>query len=246
MKLRIKEARERAGLSQKQLAEYLNIKPNTFSGYETGAHDPKSNILMEIAKLCNTTVDYLLCLVDNPNIDKGVRDQISFKERLLVEKYRQLDKYSQKAVDAVVAIELERCNCVKINTGVYNQPIKHYSTPYYDLPVSAGTGEFLDSEHYTIVELTEEPPRGANFMVRVSGDSMEPTYHDGDKLFIKQQHDVEIGEIGIFMIDGDVYVKELAEDGLISHNEKYSKIQFHEYNNIRCYGKVLGVCTEEI
>lgn len=62
MEFRIKEARERVGLSQKDLAKALNIKPTTFNGYETGAHDPKSDVLVAIAKACNTSVDFLLGL----------------------------------------------------------------------------------------------------------------------------------------------------------------------------------------
>lgn len=62
MEFKIKEARERMGMSQKDLAAALNIKPTTFNGYETGAHDPKSSVLAEIAKVCNTSVDFLLGL----------------------------------------------------------------------------------------------------------------------------------------------------------------------------------------
>lgn len=62
MNFRIKEARQAANLTQRQLAEMLGIKDATLSGYEIGAHDPKSNTLIEIARVCNTTVDYLLGL----------------------------------------------------------------------------------------------------------------------------------------------------------------------------------------
>ncbi len=71
MEFRIKEARERVGLSQKALAKVLGIKPTTFNGYETGAHDPKSDVLAEIAKACDTTVDYLLGLTENPYKEKN-------------------------------------------------------------------------------------------------------------------------------------------------------------------------------
>ena len=62
MKFYIKEARTAAKMTQKQLADILGITDATLSGYETGAHDPKSNMLVEIAKICNTTTDYLLGL----------------------------------------------------------------------------------------------------------------------------------------------------------------------------------------
>lgn len=60
MLFRIKEARKKANLTQKELAEKLGIKVSTLSGYEIGAHDPKSNTLTEIARICNTTTDFLL------------------------------------------------------------------------------------------------------------------------------------------------------------------------------------------
>ena len=60
MVFRIKEARKAAKLTQKELAEKLGIKVSTLSGYEIGAHDPKSNTLSQIAQIGNTPVDFLL------------------------------------------------------------------------------------------------------------------------------------------------------------------------------------------
>ena len=60
MKLHIKEARVQAGLSQKDLARMIGVAPSTFNGYESGNHDPKSDLLIKIAKACNVSVDFLL------------------------------------------------------------------------------------------------------------------------------------------------------------------------------------------
>lgn len=60
MKFQIKEARVQAGFSQKQLAEIIGVAPSTFNGYESGNHDPKSDLLIKIAQACNVTVDFLL------------------------------------------------------------------------------------------------------------------------------------------------------------------------------------------
>lgn len=60
MTFRIKEAREQAGYSQKELAEIIGVAPNTFHGYESGKHDPKSELLAKIAQACNVTVDFIL------------------------------------------------------------------------------------------------------------------------------------------------------------------------------------------
>lgn len=67
MKFYIKEAREQARYSQKQLAEIIGVAPNTFHGYESGKHDPKSDQLIKIARACNVTVDYLMGLSDDPH-----------------------------------------------------------------------------------------------------------------------------------------------------------------------------------
>lgn len=60
MEFRIKEAREQAGFSQKELAHIIGVAQNTFHGYESGKHDPKSDLLIKIAQACNVTVDFLL------------------------------------------------------------------------------------------------------------------------------------------------------------------------------------------
>ena len=60
MKFFIREAREAAGLNQTELAKIIGVAPNTLNGYESGKHDPKSELLVKIAQACNVTVDYLL------------------------------------------------------------------------------------------------------------------------------------------------------------------------------------------
>ena len=60
MKFLIKEARERKGYTQIELAKMLNIAGSTLAGYESGDHDPKSITLSKIAQICDVSVDYLL------------------------------------------------------------------------------------------------------------------------------------------------------------------------------------------
>ena len=72
---------------------------------------------------------------------------------------------------------------------------------------------------------------------------MEPTLHDGDTIWVQQQPTLENGEIGVFFLDGNAYVKELRRTpegvSLISHNEKYKPIKIHEYDESKIYGKVV-------
>jgi transcriptional regulator with XRE-family HTH domain len=102
MKFFIKEARERAGISQAQLAESIGVNATTLSGYETGRHDPKSDTLILIAKVCSTTVDYLLGT--EPVQSNPTQNSLDFAR-----KYEALDEWGKRAVDAIMDIETRRC-----------------------------------------------------------------------------------------------------------------------------------------
>ena len=113
---------------------------------------------------------------------------------------------------------------------------------YYSLSASAGTGNFLDSdlaEELLVPESAEAEQ--ADFVISVSGDSMEPTYHDGDKVFVEKCDAVDVGEVGIFVVNGDSYIKELGSKCLISHNEKYKPIRIGENDSVYCCGRVIGI-----
>ena len=115
--------------------------------------------------------------------------------------------------------------------------------PLYSLAVSAGTGQFLDGEDYEMVEVGAEVPDGSHFGVRVSGDSMEPRFHNGQTVWVRQQRSLMTGEIGIFLYDGNAYLKQLvALDGRValhSLNPRYADIPISDALPLRVLGKVL-------
>lgn len=60
--MRIKDLREDADITQSQLAEYLHIKQNTYSQYETEQRQLPLDVLIKLAKYFNTSTDYILGL----------------------------------------------------------------------------------------------------------------------------------------------------------------------------------------
>ena len=122
-------------------------------------------------------------------------------------------------------------------------PVYLRSLPLYSLAVSAGTGQFLDGEDYEMVEVGVEVPDGANFGVRVAGDSMEPEFHDGQTVWVRQQRSLMTGEIGIFLYDGNAYLKQLValEHSMALHslNPAYSDIVISPELPLRVLGKVV-------
>lgn len=63
---RLKKLREKRGWTQQDLADHLNISRNTVAGYESKGKIPREDTLVTIAKLFNTSTDYLLGTTDDP------------------------------------------------------------------------------------------------------------------------------------------------------------------------------------
>lgn len=111
----------------------------------------------------------------------------------------------------------------------------------YDLPVSAGTGVYLDESRAEEILIPDiDKTKEADYALRISGNSMEPRYHDGDVLLIQNCDSVEVGEMGIFILDGSGYFKIFGGDRLISFNAQYQDILLKDFSEIICTGRVVG------
>lgn len=62
--MRIKDLREDADITQKEIADYLRIKQNTYSQYENGQRQLPLDALIKLAKYFKTSTDYILELTD--------------------------------------------------------------------------------------------------------------------------------------------------------------------------------------
>ena len=126
----------------------------------------------------------------------------------------------------------------------------HYTEmPVSYLSVSAGPGEFLDEGGFETVAFPEHLiPAGAEFGVRVGGDSMEPVYKDGQIVWARRCNTLRFGDVGIFFYDGCGYLKAYSErddgDGghrpvLVSYNRRYEPISVLPEQEFRIFGRVL-------
>lgn len=62
--MRLRELREDSDLTQKALADYLHIRQNTYSQYETGVRQLPLEALIQLALYYHTSTDYLPGLTD--------------------------------------------------------------------------------------------------------------------------------------------------------------------------------------
>ena len=162
---------------------------------------------------------------------------ISSSELEHIKKFRSLDSYGKKQVNAVLNNEYTRVQEQSMQIEEESAPYTYAKTEYLT-GLSAGTGLFVFDDIPTQIVDVPEEFKSADFVIGVSGDSMEPTFRDGDRVAVIKQKVLHPGDIGVFMIDGNGYIKELGHNVLISHNSKYDPIPFTE--SICCIGRVLG------
>ena len=67
----------------------------------------------------------------------------------------------------------------------------------FHLKASAGTGQYLDSDAYDIIEVGDEVSSLADFGITIAGNSMEPQFINGQTVWVHSQEHLNNGEIGI-------------------------------------------------
>ena len=158
-------------------------------------------------------------------------DRADEKDRLLT--HTVLDKYD--SMENVTAI-----NTKSRNAGGFVE------FDVYDEPAAAGLGNYLDApqshrEQFPSIIV----PKGADFGIRISGNSMEPMVSDGSTVFVRQTMTVESGRVGIFVLNGASYCKQLIVDRankqvrLHSLNPDYEDIIVTPADTLVTIGQVL-------
>lgn len=269
---KIKALRKVRHMTQKELAEKCGMFDSAVRKYESGRLNPKRERLHKFANALN--IPTALFDIDDVSfqqaLDSGVDEfcdmmfahdeaflygtaqceppayfgtshDIDDDELDYIKKYRSLDDYGKKVIDSILSIEHERCSAIQPEQ---DKP-EIISIKFAYLPASAGLGIDLSEENYKMLDVRATAlTRSADFAVKVSGDSMEPTYSDGDILLVENMP-ISKGDIGIFILNGDGYVKEFGGDRLISHNSKYPDIKLSEHDVIMCPGRVIGKLDDD-
>lgn len=242
IKNRIKEARLKNNLTQEQLARLIGVAKSTVTGYEKGTSEPNIDTLARIMSVLNIDANYLW----QDETDFPI--SVSYDEMEIIEKFRNLDSYGRKAVTYILDVEHERTQTVKEATVPPVQSSTAIKLVNYYHSASAGSGIFiLGNENVDTLKLPDSPEnKKVDYAITVSGDSMEPDYHDGDIVLVSQKSEMCYGDVGIFIVDGSAYIKEYGEHALISRNPFYGNIAVSEYGNIVCMGKVIGKLNDKL
>lgn len=219
----LRTLRETAKLSQIEVAKWLSeqykeTKSRAVSAWEVGDAVPGSMYLLYLCELYRVH-DVLGVFMDKSGLnEEGIRK---------LQEYAMLLEASGQYTDAPAAA-LSEPRTLKL----------------YNIPASAGTGQFLDSDDWEPIEADGAVPASADFAVYVSGDSMLPRFTNGQVVWVHGQPTIESGEFGVFFYDGESYIKKFVrnEDGifLVSLNRAYEPIDVTHSNDLEVFGKVVG------
>ena len=251
---RIKKIKSERKITNERLSELTGIPLGTLSKILAGISDsPKLANIVAIADALGCTLDYIVSgITENNNNYTLLSDEIE-----LIEDIRALDAHSLELVKMVVSKELERGTqsakerpTVVISKGEVSKKMGYMgasssfarrNVPVYQMPVSAGPGVYIDDSTTEEISIPDNDKTATcDFALRVSGNSMEPIYHNGDLILIEDCDSVEVGELGIFVLDGDGYFKKFGGDRLISLNPEYADILIRSFSEAVCCGRVIG------
>ena len=219
---RIAEGRYRKGLSQDAFSQQLqkhgvSVHNAAISKWETGDTTPNAYQLLAIWQALNLDEDitFFMSAYSRPKLNPaGLKKVADYQQDLI-----DTGKYQPERPSADI---------IYVDQRVSN------------LTVSAGTGSFLDEGSFELVSVPAHTvPDGTDFGIRVSGDSMEPVYHDGQIVWVKECSEVPVGQVGIFIYDGEGYLKMLdeqepceedREDFIDSYGNTYKQIVMVSFN----------------
>lgn len=250
----IKLYRKASGLTQKELAKKLNVAPTAISAWEVDRNKPLMDNIEKMSEIFHIKKSELLgdTLIElSQSISQAAQEAPDELLEELTANYTRLDlKRRERLVVAsseLVKEQIEEQTDIADNIIPFRAE-KLFDYEYYDQAASAGTGQYLGDVAKETIQLPIEVD--ADFVIPIHGDSMEPDYHEGDLIFVELTLNLNDGDIGIFSLDGDVYIKQLLikennKAYLHSLNSKYADIPITTNSDFRVIGEVVKSYREK-
>ncbi len=267
---RLKAFRKSLGLTQADFAARISMTGSGLANYELGRTAPSGLVLDLISREFHVSKTWLqtgngdmylsdvdpvrdkedqlsrICRDIMPNAGDFGRRLVKALARLSVSDWEVLQRVAADiaANDPETAGGTEAEPATEQVRRAQGKVVPLFRTTLYNEGVSAGTGNYVDDASAESIDLMQEPPRGTDYVLRVSGDSMIPDYPPGCLVYVKIASRVEYSQVGIFSIYGEMFIKRYTRRGLESLNPDYDLIPFQQ--GMICQGLVLGVVPESI
>ena len=216
---KLKARRKDLGMTQKEIADQLGITFQAYSAWERGIKEPSKEKVSQLEKILNVSVGY-------------------FTEIEIVRLYNNL---SDKGKEKVVAYAQDLVEDEKSKKVIYISE-KLFEYHVYER-MSAGIGASVYGDrNFDTVYFNEELAH--DFASWVSGDSMEPKYHNGSVALIRETGFDYDGAVYAVVCNNQTYIKRVyrEEEGLrlVSINPKYKDIYLSYDEDPRVVGIIVG------
>lgn len=216
-----------------------------------GRSSYKVDDLIKISEKFQLSLDFLIkgvddgisSLTDEEKELLGIFSKLSSKDKTRISERAETlaelaaeraakERAAEQAKKTAKSVELAADERIMPDEPEDNQPDEDKEDFYIDLcslPASAGTGVQFDEGYTEPMQIVRTKlAERANYAVRVSGDSMEDKYFDGDIVLIETCPNIDVGEIGLFVVNDQGYIKQRGEDRLISLNPERDDVYIHK------------------
>lgn len=254
---RLLQAIKERHLTQKELAESIQVTPSAITGIIKGKYPPSDRTVTAICSALNIREEWLR---------NGTGPMMNTTPETIVAELAKKFHLGEKATAllAVVADAFEglsekdaedimRRFHAALDAQLNGTQEEEAETLLnviqlrrYDSPAAAGAPSYAE-DGYTLIDYPAEAvPDGADFAVGISGQSMEPDYPDGCTVFVDRDARPEDGDIVIAWVAGEGAVcKRILIDcdtiiALESINPNYPNITGAALAGLRVYGVVVG------
>ena len=230
----IRRQRKEKKMNQEELGALVKVGKNAVGAWEAGRSRPDVGSVPVICEALGLSLEEFFGFPDKSG-ETGEYIGISGEERAdLLRRYGVLNPYNRQ----VIMRQMDMLHQMQEDTRKPRKIIRLFRN---ELAASAGPGETLEATRGEEVFLfADSMTELADEIIRVNGNSMEPTFANGDMVMVKHTGSVREGEIGVFICGDTGYIKEYQKDGLHSHNPAYAPLTFSENEPVHCVGRVIG------
>ncbi|OFI50220.1 hypothetical protein BG261_08855 [Floricoccus tropicus] len=262
---------DKGGLRQIDIHRATGIPKSTLTGYVKGTSSPTTANMEKLAEFFNVDMGEIdPRFANEANSDtykvkenkfKSILDDIqNISEKLTEDYQKRVLEYARDQFELQTSKnnnirKLTATERVAISTDIKNDKIVNLSDSLTEVHAvaksAAGFGyNYDDNEFYTVYTDRNDLP-DYDFATYVSGDSMEPNYHDGDIVLVRQNYSAPDGGIYIVDYDGKSFIKQtfIENDQLIlsslnkKYNDKILPIPPDEYTYWNIAGEVVDSFT---
>ena len=242
---RIKYLRERADMTQEELGSRLGVQKSAIRKYEKGeVENIKRSAIKTMADIFGVSPVWLMGFDDAGKEENTLADQIGIQYgKRAMDILKICKSLNESGITQAINI-LE--DLTEVSRYQKNPVVQMRSMPVFDSPAAAGNPMYAESTYEYMEFPVSDLPAGADFGVRISGESMDPTIEDGSIVWVEKTAHLYDGQVGVFML-GDsavckrINIKNERVVALRSDNPEYPDIEGADLEEMKVVGKVLNI-----